>query len=431
MNVIDVLSLVTRYHHTSTRRLHLIPSENSMSLAARVPFLTDVVHRYCFPSKGENTAWPGTDDAVSIEHAAISGLRALYGAKYVNVKPISGINCMAVAMSALTEPGSTVLSIAESDGGHGATRFLAERLGLTWIPLPHNRSQFRIDIDRLAAVAAPVSGPKLVYLDQFMCLFPHDLSAVRAATGSDTTIHYDGSHVMGLIAGGQFQDPLSEGADSLGGSTHKSFPGPHKGILLTNSEHIARKLDEHAGHWVSHHHPADVAALAIVVAELRDNAADYAVQTVHNAQRLGQSLANRGLRVCAAEQGFTRSHQLWVDVAPAMDPSAASRALLAAGIVVNAIDIPYLAAGTGLRLGVQEVTWLGMGVGEMDELAAVFERVLLRGQDPDLVAADVRRLHDRFARVDADQAIQTLLQTVQRLLTPVEFAEGKSSEEEC
>jgi glycine/serine hydroxymethyltransferase len=385
-----------------------------MGLAAKFPFLTDAIHRYCFASAGENWAWPGNQSLASIENDAADGLRKLFHAKYVNLKPISGINCMAVALSALAERDGTIFSISATDGGHNSTRFLAERLGLINIPLPYRHGHRGIDVDRLASLASTVRGPKLVYLDQFMCLFPHDLSTLREAVGPETHIHYDGSHVLGLIAGGQFQDPLSEGADSLAGSTHKTFPGPHKGILLTNSDRIRRRFDEHASYWVSHHHPADVAALAIAVTNFRDSGREYATRVVRNAQHLGAYLSERGFTVCAADLGFTRCHQLWIDIAPLMEPERASEILLSAGIVINAIEIPYLETEFGLRLGVQEVTRLGMNVDEMRYLAQVFERLLIRREDPHVVALDVRAFRQAHSLVDENKIVETILEMIMR-----------------
>ena len=415
MTVTEILALITQYHQASTRRLHLIPSENPMSLAARLPYLTDVIHRYCFTAEGENWAWPGKYELSAIESAAKEDLRLLFGAKHVNIKPISGINCMAIVLSALAERGGTVFNIGEADGGHGSTRFIAKRLGLNIVDLPYERSSFTIDTDRLARIAEEALGPKLVYLDQFMCLFPHNLVAIRAAVGPETVIHYDGSHVMGLIAGGQFQKPLAEGADSLAGSTHKSFPGPHKGVILTNSDQISTKINEHASHWVSHHHPADVAALAITLASFHGDAASYAAQTVGNARRLGHALAGVGFTVCAAERGFTRSHQLWIDIAPIMDPLEANQRLMAAGIVANAIDIPYLASKTGLRLGVQEVTRLGMGSDDMMAIASIMERLLIKREEASAVSADVQSLCARHFSHDqevTEAAIRLICQSV-------------------
>jgi glycine hydroxymethyltransferase len=409
-----VVALVARYHRSSSRRLHLIPSENSMGLTARMPYLTDALFRYCFATEDENTAWPGNRLLAEIEDAACADLRALYGADYVNIKAISGLNCMTVALSSLAEPGMTLFSIPEPDGGHAATQYMAQRLGLRCVGLPYSPASYGVDAERLADICRTVTGPKLVYLDQFMCLFPHDLAAIREAAGPDALIHYDGSHVMGLIAGGQFQDPLSEGADSLGGSMHKSFPGPHKGVLLTNSQTIADHFNEHAGHWVSHHHPADVASLAIAAAEMCRIGSSYAAQTVANARRLAERLSEQGFTVCAADQGFTRSHQVWIDIVGRMDPAQASRALLETGIVVNAIDIPYLPARVGLRLGVQEATRLGMGLDEMDEIAEIFTEVLLRGADTVQNRSRVDALLQRHQRPDEERIVEDVLSAAER-----------------
>ena len=417
MNSHDIVELVDRFHRDSTRRLHLIPSENTLSTTARLPFVSDLMYRYSFPADGPNWAWPGNDDLAAVERAAADGLRTLLGAAHVNLKPVSGLNAMTVAVSALSQPSGTVLSIAEADGGHGSTRFIAGQLGRRHHNLPFDPHRYAVDADALHEIAASgdLPGPLLVYLDQFMCLFPHDLAAIRAAVGPDTVICYDGSHVLGLIAGEQFQNPLAEGADVLTASTHKSFPGPHKGVLATNTAHLAHHIDEHAGHWVSHHHPADVAALAITVADLQGTAHSYATQTVTNARTLAAALAARGFTVCGAGLGFTRSHQIWVDVAPFIDPAEASGLLLTAGIVVNAIDVPYLAGGTGLRLGVQEATGRGMGEAEMDEIAAIIRAVLIDRTDPGHVSGRVTDLLDLYP-CDGDTLFRQLIDTARAQL---------------
>lgn len=249
-----------------------------------------------------------------------------------------------------------------------------------------------------------------MYLDAFMCLFPLDLTGLRDVVGPETVIHYDASHTLGLITGGAWQNPLAEGADSLGGSTHKTYPGPHKGLLATNDAELAARLNEHASHFVSHHHPADVVALAVAAAEMDARGAAYAHTTVANARRLGAALAERGFTVCGEKGGFTDCHQLWIDIAPLMDAEAASRRLVEAGIVVNAIPLPHIAAPAGLRLGVQEVSWAGMGAAEMDELAEIFTAVLRDGQDSRAVTARTRALVEAHRSAgDDEQALRVAL----------------------
>ncbi len=403
-----VLRQAAVHHAAGRRRLHLVPSENGLSLAARVPHLMEAAVRYAFPGPdhgGENWAWPGRQDLLDIERTAAARLGRQLGARQVNLKPVSGVSALTVALSALAQPGDAVINLAERDGGHGSTRFIGARLGMRMADLPVDPASFTIDLDVLAEQLAGGPRPRLVYLDAFMCLFPTDLPGLREVVGRDTLIHYDASHTLGLIAGGVWRNPLTAGADSLGGSTHKTYPGPHKGLLATRDGGLAARFDEHASHFVSHHHPADVVALAVATAEMDERGAVYAHRTVANARRLGTALADRGFTVCGEKRGFTDCHQLWIDIAPLMDAEEASRRLFAADVVVNAIPLPYVTAPAGLRLGVQEVSWHGMGADQMDELAAIFTAVLREGQDPTDVAARTRALLQAHRPPDADEQI--------------------------
>jgi glycine hydroxymethyltransferase len=378
-----VLANLLSHIRLDAERLHMVPSENSMSLLGHLPYMTDVLYRYCFAAEGgENWAWPGQAHIAEIERDLIAELGGLYGARYVNVKPISGLNCMTTVLAAMPSDDMTLFTIGEADGGHAATRYIAGRFGFRTVDIPFDSTSYSVDPEALADRARGIPGPKAAYLDQFMCLFPQDLAGIRGALGSEAWVHYDGSHVMGLIAGGQFQDPLREGADSLAGSTHKSFPGPHKGIVLTNSRWFDERIAVSAGYVVSHHHAADVVALALVLAEMRPSLAEYARSVVRNARSFAGALAAHGFAVCGEERGFTRSHQVWLDVSPWLDATEASQILLKAGIVVNAIPIPYLKCPAGLRVGVQEVTRLGMDETAMIALADIFRAALIDKRAP-------------------------------------------------
>jgi glycine hydroxymethyltransferase len=411
-DALAVLRRVAAHHETGRQRLHLVPSENGLSLAARVPHLMEAAIRYAFPGPdggADNWAWPGRQDLVGVERVAAVALGAQLGARHVNLKPVSGVTALTVALSALARPGETVFNLAERDGGHGSTRFIGTRLGLSMKDLPVDSATYTLDLDALAHRLGGGPRPELVYLDAFMCLFTVDLTGLRDVVGPETVIHYDASHTLGLIAGGAWQNPLAEGADSLGGSTHKTYPGPHKGLLASNDAELASRLNEHASHFVSHHHPADVVALAVAAAEMNARGVTYAHATVANARRLGAVLAERGFTVCGEKGGFTDCHQLWIDIAPLMDAEEASRRLVDAGIVVNAIPLPHIAAPAGLRLGVQEVTWAGMGEAGIDELAEIFTALLRDGQDADTVVARTQALVEAHRPTGDEQALRAVL----------------------
>ncbi|MEW1739297.1 hypothetical protein AB0346_25430 [Nocardia beijingensis] len=413
MNAEEIAARLLRFQAESSQRLHLIASENQMPEPAWAPYLTEALSRYCFGNAGgENWAWPGRGDLAELESAAARGIGALLGARYVNVKPISGLSAMTVALSALAGSAGTVFSLAESDGGHGSTAFVARRFGLHWQPLPFDPANWCVDVVALARQARCITGPVLVYLDSFMALFPHDIKAIRDAVGDPVTIHYDGSHTLGLIAGGVFQDPLAEGADSVGGSVHKTWPGPTgKGIVATNDAGVANRIDDHAAGWISHSHLADTAALAFSVAWMTDHARDYATAVVANARRLAAALTEQGFTVCAAARGYTQSHQVWVDINRICPAETASRLLYDAGIVVNAIDIPYLNA-PGLRLGVQELTFTGLDEHGVDELAVLIACAVIHREPPESVARAVAALRARYTSSTEQHAADEFLRVL-------------------
>ena len=401
MNSFDILARLERHEVEDSHRLHLVASENPLASDSRVPYmLTATMSRYAFGEPGQqNWAWPGREIIIDLEAETKTAVGTLLGAAHVNLTPISGLSAMTVALSALVEHAGdrpTVLSLAESDGGHGSTAFLARRFGVDWQRLPVDPRTQVIDLDALAQLAR-AGGPVVLYLDAFMARFPFDLAGIRAAVGESALIHYDGSHPLGLIAGGQFQNPLAEGADSLGGSVHKTWPGPvGKGVLATNNAQLAARFDTHAAGWVSHPHPADLAALALSTTWMQQHARDYAAAVIANATHLAAELSAGGLAVCADDRGATASHQIWVDIARTCPAAVAAQRLYDAGITVNAIDIPGLPA-PGLRLGVQELTRQGLDHDATTLLAEVITKLLVLGLSPTAVVPDMAVLRGRLA----------------------------------
>jgi glycine/serine hydroxymethyltransferase len=209
-------------------------------------------------------------------------------------------------------------------------------------------------------------------------------------------IHVDTSHVNGLVWGGQLPHPLSCGADSYGGSTHKTFPGPHKAVLFTDDDEIAERLTMASVNIISHHHLGDVIALAIAVLEFEEcDGAGYAGQVIANSRAMAAALHARGLVVQGdPDQGFTRNHQVWLDVGAEQQVYDLGSTLFRAGLIVNPhTPIPSLGR-TGLRLGLNEPTRLGVDAAGIDALADVLADVVAGRLDPAEGAArtaEVRR----------------------------------------
>lgn len=211
---------------------------------------------------------------------------------------------------------------------------------------------------------------------------------------------------LGLIAGGLFQDPLREGVDVISASTHKTFPGPQHGIILANPKDngMARALERGVFPGVtSNHHLHSMAALAITLAEFMEFGKEYSRQIVANSKALGQAFHERGLTVLCADCGFTESHILLLDVLKNGGGEEIAKRLADANIVVNKNMIPSDSSArrpSGIRLGTQELTRIGMKEKDMVDIAEFFRRIVLKKEDPKKVATDVREFKKNFMKIE-------------------------------
>lgn len=204
--------------------------------------------------------------------------------------------------------------------------------------------------------------PKVVFLGSSIILFPHPVKEIsEIAHDVGAVVAYDGSHVLGLIAGGEFQDPLGENADVLLGSTHKTFPGPQGGIILCNDEDIARRIGKilmRPPLLVDNIHLHRIGALAITLIEMLIFGKEYARQIIKNSKTLARYLYKNGIEVGYKEKDFTQSHQILYPQNLG-DGLKIRNMLEKAGIIVD----------KRIRIGTQEVTRLGMKCKEMRAIA--------------------------------------------------------------
>ena len=389
-----VLEAVKRHEAYRAECVGLVPTENLLSPTARHLLESDLSHRYLF----QNPQWRyvGGKHLAEVEAQAVKLACEIYGARFANVRPLSGENCTNIVIHAVLEPGGHFYHLAMEDGGHFAARSVAGRLTQNRHLLPYDSTRATIDLAGCARAFA-VNPPDVIYLDASMVLYPHPLQELREVAGPDAVIVYDASQVLGLIAGGEFQDPLGEGADILSGSTHKSLPGPQKGVILSNREDLMERVEStiFPGH-VSNFHLHHVAALAVTLAESQVFGAAYAHQMISNARALGRELRRLGLAVQGGER-VTDSHQVWLDVRELTTSDRAVEALHAAQLIANVNLIPTLRE-KGLRLGTPEVTRLGMREEEMRELAGLMHAVLSGREEPHAVRPRVVALARRFPR---------------------------------
>jgi glycine hydroxymethyltransferase len=278
------------------------------------------------------------------------------------------------------------------------------------INFPFTKDGYHIDVGRSLELARALK-PKVMILGKSLFLFPEPVKEFAAFCQEQGTILiYDAAHVLGLIAGGEFQDPLKEGSLIMTGSTHKTFFGSQRGIILSNAgEREWRKIDKGAFPGSSSNHHLDtLAVLAIATYEMMEFGQEYARQTITNAKFLGKKLHEMGFNVQAEEFGFTESHQLAVDVTKFGGGDEVARHLKDNNIILNMNLLPSEPLGNvsnpaGIRLGVQEMTRFGMKEPEMEIIALFFKKCLIDGK---YVGDEVKEFRKTYQQVhysfDAD-----------------------------
>ncbi|KUO41849.1 MAG: serine hydroxymethyltransferase [Candidatus Hadarchaeum yellowstonense] len=405
------LELLQKHHEWFKSVIPLIASENVTSPAVREAMICDFQHRYAEGWPGERV-YAGCIYIDQVEIIAMELARELFKAEHANVQPVSGLTANLAAFTALTDPGDTMMCLSVASGGHismakkkfGGSAGAVHGLEIEYLPLDEKR--MNIDVEAAAKKIAEVK-PKLVTFGGSLFLFPHpvkELSEVAKENGAH--VMYDAAHVAGLIAGGQFQDPLREGAEVMTCSTHKTLPGPQHGMILCTKE-LADAINRAVFPGiVSNHHLHSVAALAIALAEMLEFGKEYTAQIVKNAKALGKALYDQGLAVLCPDLGFTESHIVVVDVSKYGDGGTLEKKLEEANIILNRNLLPWdprqgrhYKNPSGIRLGTSEVTRLGMKEGEMKQIAEFIRRIIIDNEDPKKVAGEVAEFRKDYQKV--------------------------------
>jgi glycine hydroxymethyltransferase len=283
-------------------------------------------------------------------------------------------------------------------------------LGLENINHVYSIDEFNIDPDKSADVIR-AAKPGIVTFGGSLFLFPHPVKELKAVADEvGAYVAYDASHVLGLIAGGVFQDPFNEGADFITSSTHKTFPGPQGGVILGNAgDKRLEKAIKSIQFAIfplsaSNTHLGRLPAVGIAALEMKLFGAELAKQTVKNAQAAGQYLCENGVKVLCASKGFTMSHQIAVDVCDFGGGKKVAQDLEDANIILNKNLLPYNNQNdrdnpSGLRIGFQDVTRRGFREGDIKHLCDLLLSVMKGKRKPSEVKESVIALKKGFNQV--------------------------------
>lgn len=343
----------------------------------------------------------GLEAIEEIEVIAAELAAEVFGAKYAEIRVASGALANLYGFMALTKPGDHIIAPPPAVGGH-VTHHAAGCAGLYGLvshAAPINSDGYTLDLEGLRALAQRVK-PKLITIGGSLNLFPHPVPEIRAiADEVGAHVLFDAAHQCGIIAGGVWANPLSQGAHLMTMSTYKSLGGPAGGLVVTNDATIAERLDAIAfPGMTANFDAAKSAALAISLLDWRDHGAAYAKAMVALSQALAKEMAALGLPVFAAEKGGTQSHQFAIEAKAFGGGQTASKTLRQAGFLACGIGLPIAEVPgdlNGLRIGTPELVRRGVTPADAPALAGLIAEGL-RSNDPAAVAPRTKALRAKF-----------------------------------
>jgi glycine hydroxymethyltransferase len=390
-----LLQLLASHETWRSQTINLIASENALSPAVRGVLNSDLVQRYGDYSGRDLSArhYRGNRYIEQIEREAVRIAQETFKAKYVELRPISGHVAGAAVLMGLCRPGDLVLEPGRDGGGHReGAKFAASAMAPLEVNyLPIDPVRYNIDLERFAE-QVQIRRPRVVILGSSNFLFPHPVEQVAGllkTLSPETVLVYDGSHVMGFLACGGFQNPLEEGAGLVFGSTHKTLPGPQGGIIFSNRDDLMDKVCQATyPALVTNHHLFRLPALALSLLEMQQWGPAYTGQVIANAQALGAALEQKGVPCVGVDGVYTRSHTILACVSKFGKGAEMAARLEACGIITTAAHLPEYWGVEGLRLGTQEVTRRGAGSDHMQQIASLIEQALSGSRSPEVICAD-------------------------------------------
>jgi glycine hydroxymethyltransferase len=348
---------------------------------------SDFGHRYTSPDK----FYFGTRLMDEMEESGEKLAKDIFKSETADLRPLSGHIANLIFIACFTKPKDTILCVSPSDGGYPgiSQQGLSGFLGLKIMNFPFSKEQMNIKTEETIDLISRTK-PKVIICGASLFLFPHPIQEItEAANEVDAIVAYDGSHVLGLIGGGSFQDPFREGASVLFGSTHKSFFGPQGGIILAKREYGKIIKERIHPAFVDNAHWNRIAALTLSLAEMKAFGKEYAKQVVRNTYSLAKALAECSFPVACPNFGYTKSHQVFLDYGGYKQGRQIAEKLEKANII----------ADCGIRLGVCEVTRKGMKEEEMQKIADLVKKIVVDKEQPYLVKKEVVKLASEFQKV--------------------------------
>ncbi|MFZ0975954.1 MAG: hypothetical protein WAN22_27280 [Solirubrobacteraceae bacterium] len=385
-----------RHYHTVMATLTASENYPSAVVRAAAAFFGGEHYFFDAPCEGHCGEWsfPRSGTLPALQAKFLAQMKRLFAADIADWRPNGGSMCEQAVVMAACKGGEAFVELAPEDGGHFGASVLAERLGIESFAFPMRDDL--IDVDATMRLIEEHPSIRLLLVQPSHCRRPQPIDELASALPDRVTLAVDVSHTAGLIAGGLLPQPLLQGADILTFNTHKTLPGPNKGVIaFADRDHpLAHTMWETiCPQLQSNSHAECLPGLVIALEEIANFGRAYAEQVVANARTLAQVLDRNGVNVLGMEYGGTRTHQVHVHLGSAeVANKAANERLPMCGIRTNSVLIPGTGGEFGLRLGTQALTRRGLTEVGFAKLGDLLSQALRWTGNPGLIREEVADL---------------------------------------
>ena len=399
-----IFDIIEKEHQRQLKGIELIASENFVSDQVMQAMGSCLTNKYAEGYPGKRY-YGGTDVIDVVESLAIERAKELFGAKFANVQPHSGSQANAAVYMSLIQPGDTVMGMDLSAGGHLTHGAPVSFSGKTYHFVAYNvdKETELLDYDAILAQAKEVK-PKLIVAGASAYSRIIDFAKFREiADAVGAYLMVDMAHIAGLVASGHHPSPVPY-AHVTTTTTHKTLRGPRGGLILTNDEDIAKKINSAVfpglqGGPLEH----VIAAKAVALKEALDPAfKEYGENVIKNASAMADVFNQHpDFRVIS---GGTNNHLFLVDVTKVVENGkVAQNVLEEVNITLNKNGIPYEQLSpfktSGIRVGSPAITSRGMGEAESRKIAELMIQALENHDKPEVlehIRGEVKTLTDAF-----------------------------------
>ena len=375
----DILSTLKTFDNYHKNTVPLCAAENIMSDFVKFPLSLSLQERYIMNSNysfKEDGNFIGAEKLINFYSLIASICKEDFNSDYTDSRTLTGMNCISLVLMSLTTIGDNVVILSQNAGGHASVEPICKRLGLNVFYAPYDYNTYQLKSEDLNELVEK-NNIKLILLAPSDIIFDLDLSAINT---DKAILIYDATQLLGLIQSKLVFNPLTKRHKNfvMIGATHKTMPGPSHGLILSNDGEIFSVLDKHINPvYLRNTQMHQIVSLAFCLIEQQIYGQAYQNNTVKTsnllAYHLENSLSNKSIKIIKRNNIFSETHQIFLECSEDL-MNTIYRNGINAGVTLNTKK-KDLFHGTGIRLGVQEISRYQWGVNDIKTIAEIIDEL--------------------------------------------------------